>query len=152
MYGHKYIERVMIYSLYANSRTMVIKLSIQQLHHAHLWTLIQSLHDSLWDMIKSHYFLAPAPFAPSPWGYIPGSCHNDLHNQHWVLCTSGLLFQICDLIILPGVYAACGTEKPKILSLHKINLLLELDFIRHIFIPDSLPDTTNHANLSWISF
>lgn len=152
MYSHKYREGVMIYSLYANPRTInrVIKPTIQQLHHdfAHLWTLIRSL----WDMIKSHHFLAPAPFTPPPWGYVPGLCHNDLHNTRLALCTSGLLFQIHDLITLPGEYATCGTEKPKILSLHKSNLLLELDFIRHIFIPDNLPDTTNHESISWLSF
>lgn len=38
----------------------------------------------------------------------------------------GLLFQICQLITLPGGYSAHRTEKLKILSPHKSNLLLDL--------------------------
>lgn len=35
------------------------------------------------------------------------------------------IFQICQVITLPGVYSAHRTEKPKMLSLHKNNLLLD---------------------------
>lgn len=143
----------MTYSFYANYSTInrVINPSIQQLHHnfTHLWALIQSLCDSLWDTIKSHSFPVPAPFAPSP----RGSCYDDLQNRHVTLCTSDPLFQIliCDLMTLPGLCAACRTEKPKILLLHKSNLLLDLDFIRYIFVPDSLTPLTIKVFLEFLS-
>lgn len=52
----RYTQRVMIYSLHANPWTVnsVVKPSIRQLWHD--FSLLQTLIQSFWDMIKSHYF------------------------------------------------------------------------------------------------